>query len=34
MTVRIDTTNSNPSTALTYMDDATSMTAGSDDWDE
>jgi hypothetical protein len=34
MTVRIDTTNSNPETALTYMDDATSMTAGSDDWDE
>ena len=34
MTVRIDTTNSNPSTALTYQDDATSMTAGSDAWDE
>lgn len=30
MTVRIDTTNSNPETALTYMDDATSMTAGSE----
>ena len=30
MTVRIDRTKSNPKTALTYQDDATSMTAGSD----
>jgi hypothetical protein len=30
MTVRIDTTNSNPETALTYQDDAVSMTTGSD----
>jgi hypothetical protein len=34
MTVIIDTTNSNPETALTYADDAEGMTAGSDDWDD
>lgn len=34
MTVVIDTTNSDPSACITYADDATSMTAGSDAWDE
>ena len=31
--VRIDTTNSNPSTAVTYTDDAVGMTGGSATWD-
>lgn len=31
--VRIDETNSNPETALTYTDDAVGMKGGSDDWD-
>lgn len=31
--VRIDTTNSNPLTAVTYTDDAVGMTAGSANWD-
>lgn len=34
MTVKIDLSNSNPSTCCTYYDDASDMTAGSDDWDE
>lgn len=34
MTVKIDQTNSNPSTCCTYADDAITMTAGSDEWDE
>ena len=34
MTVRIDTTDSNPDTCCTYMDDATSMSAKSSDWDD
>lgn len=33
MTVIIDTTNSNPETALTYKDDALAMTPGSNEWD-
>ena len=33
MTVVIDQSNSNPSTCITYADDATSMTAGSSAWD-
>lgn len=33
MTVVIDQSNSNPSTCVTYADDATSMTAGSSEWD-
>lgn len=33
MSVVIDTTNSNPETCITYADDATSMTAGSNAWD-
>lgn len=31
--VRIDTTNSNPETAVTYTDDAVNMSGGSADWD-
>lgn len=31
-TVRIDTTNSDPETALTYLDDAVGMTPGYDGW--
>ncbi|MBV4429691.1 hypothetical protein, partial [Clostridium tyrobutyricum] len=31
--VKIDTTNSNPETAVTYTDDAVNMTGGSSDWD-
>lgn len=34
MTVIIDTTNSNPETALTYADDALTMTPSSYEWDE
>lgn len=33
MTVKIDQSNSNPASCCTYYDDATSMTAGSADWD-
>ena len=33
MTVVIDQSNSNPETCITYADDATSMTAGSSEWD-
>ena len=33
MTVIIDQSNSNPETCITYADDATSMTAGSSEWD-
>ena len=33
MTVKIDLSDSNPATCCTYADDATIMTAGSDDWD-
>lgn len=33
MTVVIDTANSNPSTSVTYEDDALTMTPGSNDWD-
>lgn len=31
--IRIDTTNNNPSTAVTYTDDATSFTGGESAWD-
>ena len=31
-TVKIDTTNSNPETALTYMDDAVGMKSGYTNW--
>lgn len=34
MGVRIDLSNSNPSTCITYTDDATSITPGSTAWDE
>ena len=34
MTVRIDLTNSNPSSCITYQDDAVEMTAKSSDWDD
>lgn len=34
MTVKIDTTNPNPETALTYLDDAAEMVPGSDKWDK
>lgn len=34
MTVMIDESNSNPLTSVTYADDAATMTAGSDEWDE
>lgn len=34
MTVKIDLTNSNPSSSITYADDAVGMTPGSSDWDE
>ena len=34
MTVEIDLSNSNPNTALTYADDAKTMTPGSSAWDE
>lgn len=34
MTAIIDLSNSNPSTSVTYADDATGMTAGSSDWDD
>ena len=34
MTVKIDQTNSNPSSCCTYADDALNMTAGSSAWDE
>ena len=34
MTVNIDLSNSNPSTSITYADDAVGMTAGSSEWDE
>lgn len=33
-TVKIDTTNNDPASALTYADDAVTMTAGSSDWDD
>ncbi len=33
MTVKIDQSNSNPETSVTYHDDAVGMTPGSDDWD-
>ena len=33
MTVRIDLANSNPSSCITYQDDAVGMTAKSSDWD-
>ena len=33
MTVVIDQSNSNPSTCITYADDAVGMTAGSSEWD-
>lgn len=32
-TIKIDLTNSNPSSCCSYEDDAVGMTAGSDDWD-
>lgn len=34
MTVRIDLANSNPSSCITYQDDAVGMTAKSSDWDD
>ncbi len=34
MTVKIDMSNSNPETCVTYADDAVGMTPGSDEWDE
>lgn len=34
MTAIIDLTNSNPTTSVTYADDATEMRAGSSDWDD
>lgn len=34
MTVKIDLSNSNPETSVTYADDAVGMTAKSDAWDE
>lgn len=34
MTVRIDLSNSNPSSCITYQDDAVEMTAKSSDWDD
>ena len=34
MTVVIDQSNSNPSTCITYSDDAVGMTPGSSEWDE
>lgn len=34
MTVKVDLTNSNPLSAVTYDDDASGMTKGSSDWDD
>lgn len=34
MTVKIDQSNTNPQTSVTYADDAATMTAGSSAWDE
>ena len=34
MTVKIDMSNSNPETCVTYADDAVGMTPGSQEWDE
>jgi hypothetical protein len=34
MTVTIDQSNSNPTSCVTYADDAVGMTAGSSDWDD
>ena len=34
MTVKIDQSNTNPSTCCTYADDAVDMTPGSSDWDD
>lgn len=34
MTVKIDLSNSNPATCITYADDATEMIPGSKEWDE
>ncbi len=34
MTVKIDQSNSNPETSVTYHDDAVGMVLGSDDWDD
>jgi hypothetical protein len=34
MTVLIDTTDSDPTSSVTYADDAVNMTAGSSDWDK
>lgn len=33
-TIKIDTTNSNPNTSVTYIDDALSMEPGSSEWDD